>query len=328
MKPRLSVVIATYNRPESLHRLLLQLAQQTMALAEFEVIVVDDGSRTSLPQIAAPYRLTVLRQENQGAAVALHLGANAAVADILLIVDDDMEVSPDLLSEHLRLQESDEKAVVLGCIRSPLGTAMPLFERFHARYFTRIAHEMQSGKHTLTGIDVWTGNLSMRRAQYLKVGGFDQELKLSQDAELGLRLEKDGATFYLSETAYSIQHSDHTSLAAWMNRSYRYGRTDLRISRKHPDIRHASPWRYCRDITPISALFLILAMAVPAAAHVAARAAMSIAKSLDAMGLEHAALMATELAFGMEYTRGLHDEVGGFRAAVHEVRLFYRAPAC
>ena len=166
----------------------------------------------------------------------------------------------------------------------------------------------------------------MRRSQYLKVGGFDVALGQSEDAELGLRLEKDGVTFYVSEAAYSVHHSDHASLRAWMNRSYRYGRVDLRISRKHPQMRHANPWRYASIVTPLSGPFFGLALAAPGLARVVSRAVMGVATSLDAIGVERAALAGTDLAFGMEYTRGLHDEAGGLAAALRDLRRYRRDP--
>jgi glycosyltransferase involved in cell wall biosynthesis len=279
---RISVVIPTYNRPETLERLLIQLAAQTMPPAEFEVVVVDDGSRTAMPQVTVPYRLTVLQQQNRGAAAARHLGAETAVADVVLFIDDDMAVPPAWLSEHARLHAGDPRAVVLGWVKPPDGEALPLFERFHALYLDQLA------------------------------------------SELGLRLEADGARFHVSEAAHSVHHSDHGNVRAWMQRSYRYGRTDLRISRKHPAIRHASPWRYASIVTPLSGPFLGLALAAPRVAYPVARAVMAVATSLDAMGVERAALAGTDLVFGMQYTRGLHDESGGCRAALRDLRRYRR----
>lgn len=324
-RPRISVVIATYNRPDLVTRLLTQLAAQTMAASEFEVVVVDDGSRAALPEITVPYRLTVLRQENQGAAAARHLGARTAVGDAVLFLDDDMEVPPVVLEEHARLHAEDPRAVVLGWIKPAPGGDAPLFERFHARHLDQLAEGVRGGRLTLRGIDVWSGNLSMRREQYLEVGGFDAALGLSEDAELGLRLEKNGATFHVSEKAHSVHHSDHASLNGWLKRAYRYGGTDLRISRKHPDVRHANPWRYSSVVTPFSFPFLACALAAPRSARVVARGVMAIATSLDALGMEGAALAGTDLAFGMQYARGLRDEVGGLRAAMRDLVRFHRA---
>ena len=325
MGARISVVIATYNRPELVTRLLVQLAAQTIAATEFEVVVVDDGSRAALPEIAVPYRLTVLRQENRGASAARNLGGRTAIGDVVLFLDDDMAVPNVLLDEHVRLHDEDPRAVVLGWIKPSGEGDPPLFERFHARHLDQLAEGVRGGRLTLRGIDVWSGNLSMRRQQYLKVGGFDAALGLSEDAELGLRLEKDGATFHVSEKAHSVHHSDHASLSGWLKRAYRYGGTDLRISRKHPDVRHANPWRYSSVVTPLSFPFLACALATPRSARVVARGVMAIATSLDALGMESAALAGTDLAFGMQYARGLRDEIGGLRATMRDLLRFHRA---
>ena len=70
--PRLSLVVATFNRPDSLERLLRELAAQTLPKAEFEVVVVDDGStppvEARLRAHAAAYPLRVVTQANAGAA--------------------------------------------------------------------------------------------------------------------------------------------------------------------------------------------------------------------------------------------------------------------
>jgi glycosyltransferase involved in cell wall biosynthesis len=70
--PRLSVVVATHDRPALLARLLEQLARQTLPATDFEVVVVDDGSAEPVaPALAArsfPYALRVETQANAGAA--------------------------------------------------------------------------------------------------------------------------------------------------------------------------------------------------------------------------------------------------------------------
>src|SRR5579859_4414351 len=76
---RLSVVIATYNRPDLLEKLLAQLEKQTLPSSSFEVIVIDDGSAPPIePQLKDKPRslqLRVLSQANAGAAAARHAGA-------------------------------------------------------------------------------------------------------------------------------------------------------------------------------------------------------------------------------------------------------------
>src|SRR5579862_3427201 len=66
--PRISVVLATYNRLDLLKRLLGCLARQTFDPSRFEVIVVDDGSKEPVELDARdyPFALTLIRQANGG----------------------------------------------------------------------------------------------------------------------------------------------------------------------------------------------------------------------------------------------------------------------
>jgi cellulose synthase/poly-beta-1,6-N-acetylglucosamine synthase-like glycosyltransferase len=95
--PRVAVIVATYNRTESLTRVLTELAAQTFGQAEYEVVVVDDGSRESMQAVAAAFadRLTLqfIRQPNGGAAAARQAGAERALAPLVIFVDDDMRTS-------------------------------------------------------------------------------------------------------------------------------------------------------------------------------------------------------------------------------------------
>ena len=110
---RLAVVVATYNRPTGLTSLLQDLAAQQLSAASFEVIVVDDGSvspvRARIDALEVPYALTVIEQQNSGQAVARDVGIRAATAEVLVIVDDDMRISPSFLREHLELHEAGHR---------------------------------------------------------------------------------------------------------------------------------------------------------------------------------------------------------------------------
>ncbi len=132
LRPRLSVVVATYNRAELIQRLLHQLARQTLPASDFEVVVVDDGSREPvapvLEQLELPYGLRVETQANAGAAAARHRGVLAARGEVVLITDDDMQVAEDFLARHLARHPRGSRNVVIGGIRpDPAISDMPLF---------------------------------------------------------------------------------------------------------------------------------------------------------------------------------------------------------
>ncbi|MET0591513.1 MAG: glycosyltransferase family A protein, partial [Polyangiaceae bacterium] len=104
--PELSVVVATYNRANLLRELLADLEKQSLPPHAFEVVIVDDGSKSPVkPALAGEktsYALRVIEQSNAGPAAARHHGISEARADVILIVDDDMRLPETLLEEHLR----------------------------------------------------------------------------------------------------------------------------------------------------------------------------------------------------------------------------------
>lgn len=316
---RVSVVIATYNRPHLLRRLLGQLARQT--LDDFEVIVVDDGS--SPPVAAEGVRL--IRQTNAGAAAARHAGVLAARGEIVVVVDDDMQVAPDFLARHLEAHDGPH-SVVLGRIRAdPDLPKMPLFERWHAHLLDVKAARLRDGRERPRGHLLFTGNASFHRADYLAAGGFDTSLGQSEDIELGMRLEKAGATFRFSEAASTLHGSDHTSLRKWRERARRYGACDLRIGRKHPDLATASPWhRLLFDLNPITRSFVAYSLALPRLAGFLATLAIGLALGFDKVGLERVAFAATSLAYSLEYYRGVRYEAGSIAGAIRDLWAFAR----
>lgn len=319
---KLSVVIPTFNRAALLRRLLLQLAGQSLPPGDFEVCVVDDGStppvRELLADLETPCKLQLIAQENAGAAAARHEGVLAAVGELVLFIDDDMQVGRDFLEQHLRAHAGRD--VVLGRIRAdPALNRMPLFERWHSHLLDKKAEAIRSGALPVRGNLLFTGNVSMRRDDYLAVGGFDSSLGHSEDVELGLRLEKAGVTFRFCEEAATLHGSDHTSLEAWRTRARRYGHFDHRIAARHPELRHASPWRFAWELGAAARPFIAAAVAAPRLSGEAAGLVARAAERIDRAGLARPAQAATTLAYAVNYFGGVREEAGSVAAALSEL---------
>lgn len=318
---RASVLIATYNRAGKLQRLLTQLAAQTVAASQFEVIVVDDGSAEPLPPFVFPYALRVIRQDNAGQAAARDRAARLATGEVLVIVDDDMQLPPSFLEEHLRLHEGPKRRAVIGAMLAPDGAErLPLFERYNMARLQYVKDRRARGE-PMRGNELCTGNVSMRRADYLAVGGFDVALRRSEDAELGLRLEQSGVEIAWSPEAWSRHDSAHGN-DVWLARAHQYGEWDLRIARKHPDLAHADPWRYLYVLHPLAWPLLWLAVAMPRFSRMLARLGLATGAALESIGFARFAMHGAGFAYAIEYFRGLGEEQGGMRASRRAVRAY------
>ncbi|MCP3103027.1 glycosyltransferase [Myxococcus sp. K15C18031901] len=325
--PRLSVVIATYNRLPLITRLLELLGAQTLPADRFEVVVVDDGSkepvREPLSALKTPYALRVEVQANAGAAAARHRGVLAARGDIVLVTDDDMQVAPDFLERHLAHHPEGSRHVVLGRIRpDPSIGDMPLFERWYAYLNHRMAEELSTPGARVRGNHLFTGNVSFHRADYVGVGGFDKSLGQSEDVELGVRLEKAGCAFVFASDAYVLHGSDHVSFERWLKRAHRYGMFDTQVARKHPEVRGLNPWRLLFETNPLARPLLAATLVAPEATRVLTRTVMRAAQAADKLGLEKAAFAGTSVVYGMEYLRGARNEAGGWTGIAREVARY------
>jgi GT2 family glycosyltransferase len=318
MAVELTVVVATYNRPALLARLLDQLGAQTLQARHFEVVVVDDGS-TDPPLTGATYAyaLRVLTQTNAGAAAARHRGILAALGPLLVIIDDDMQVPPDFLASHLAAHPPGSHRAVLGRIRAdPAVHTMPLFERWYAHRLDSVAQLLEAGKLTLNGSALYTGNLSLQRDDYLAVGGFDPTFLRSEDAELGLRLEAAGVELGFAPLAVTLHGSDHTSEATWLRRAFLYGVFDSRIRSRHPTQVNADPWRYFFKVRAPARPLLAAAAVAPGATRGFSKLLLRLTHLADQVGLSKAAFAGSAVAYSMEYFRGVRDEAGSLSASV------------
>ena len=99
--PLYSVIVAIYNDWVVLDRCLQSLMEQVKP-PSFEVVVVDDGSKTPSPEFVhrweKAYPLTVVRQPHRGIAAARNRGIQVSLGSILVFVDADCKLQSDCLA--------------------------------------------------------------------------------------------------------------------------------------------------------------------------------------------------------------------------------------
>lgn len=186
---RISIVIPTYQSREYLARCLHFLAASTYA--PHEVIVVDDGSTDGTADIARAAGAMLIRIDDgpRGPAVARNRGAAAATGDVLLFLDADIAVHRDTVERIADiLTANPELAAVFGSYDDK-----PADGTFVSRYRNLLHHFVhQQGRREASTF--WAGCGAMRRAAFVRIGGFNQEYRRPsiEDIELGGRLRYAG----------------------------------------------------------------------------------------------------------------------------------------
>jgi glycosyltransferase involved in cell wall biosynthesis len=242
--PRLSLVVPTWNRRDSVLRLLRALHTQSAPASSFEAIVVSDGSTDgtldAVRSHPAPFALRTIDLPRSGRARARNAGIRAASGDVVLFLDDDMEPAPALDAEHHARHDGPDAPDALGVVGAvPLVVppGAPPIVRYRAAAFARKLDRLATRSDRLAFGDVYTGNLSVRRERLIDVGAFDEAFDVygHEDYELALRLGRDGGRFVYSAEALANQYYDKTlrGLAADVQSE---GRTAVLFARKHPDV--------------------------------------------------------------------------------------------
>lgn len=94
--PEVSIILPTYNRADTVTRAINSVFNQTFK--DWELVVVDDGSTDSTSQLDfADPRIRVIRQHNQGVAVARNSGISASRGHLIAFLDSDDEWLPHFL---------------------------------------------------------------------------------------------------------------------------------------------------------------------------------------------------------------------------------------
>ena len=185
--PLWSVIVPVFNAGEYLDRAIASVRAQT--LADFELILVDDGSTDDAVDRARSIqdpRLCVLRQSHLSAPVAMNRGLSAASGEYLAFLDADDFWAPDKLERHRAGFRTHPEAdvtftgiVFVGADDEPLN----------------LPPRRPSGSFTFEQlfVDFVIGSASaiaVRRTAIEVAGSFDPELPYLYDVDLVLRIAR------------------------------------------------------------------------------------------------------------------------------------------
>jgi glycosyltransferase involved in cell wall biosynthesis len=210
-EPSVSVIIPAYNVGEYIGDALDSVFAQTFK--DFEIIVINDGSPDTddLEARLADYmdRIKYLKQPNLGAGAARNAGLRVAKGRFVAFLDGDDAWLSNFLEDQLRLIESDggydlvyADAINFGDGGSSNKTNMD-FNPSHGRVtFEKLA----VGK-----CNVITSAVLVRREALMRVGGFNESFRNSQDFDLWLRLLKDAQGRFTYQKRVLVRRRIHAS---------------------------------------------------------------------------------------------------------------------
>jgi len=185
----ISVVIPSFNEEERVEQCLLSLTKQNLPRSEYEIIVVDGGSKDKTREIAEKYADLVFIQTSPKVGGARNDGSLRAKGDIIVTTDADTMLPPDWL-ERIKAGFSDPQVVMLyGPVRPIESTLKNRLYLFFANSFAHIGY--------LTGTVLFTlgCNSAFRAEPFLKAGMY-RVSDAGDDLEIAHRMRKVGKVVF------------------------------------------------------------------------------------------------------------------------------------
>jgi glycosyltransferase involved in cell wall biosynthesis len=198
MKPKVSVIIPTYNRSVQVQNTIRSVLSQTFT--DFEVIVVDDGSSDDTGKVLAETfadRIYYYFQANQGLSAALNKGLAEAQGEWVAFLDSDD------LWEKEKLEWQFKALEQFGPRCGACYTDVRFFNYPETRTMFQLADEEDRHEETMglstnalklvagpggAGMVVCICSILARADLVARAGGFDSNLRFGMDSDFLFRL--------------------------------------------------------------------------------------------------------------------------------------------
>jgi glycosyltransferase involved in cell wall biosynthesis len=200
--PKISVVVPALNEEKYLPNLLNSLKKQTYPPTDFELVVVVDSRTTDQTEkMARDFGARIITGTKPGVGWSRKIGFDSASGQIIASTDSDSILPTDWLAKIDQLMTDPAGACVAG-VDWPIEGGVFLWLGFYL-YHLFIKTNYFLGKPL-----PWGNNFAMRADVYAKTGGFDPDLKTSEDWQLALKakavMDKKAKFLYLESLPVKI----------------------------------------------------------------------------------------------------------------------------
>jgi glycosyltransferase involved in cell wall biosynthesis len=234
-KPTYSLVVPVYNRPDEIQELLESLCLQTYS--NFEVIVVDDGSKNPCKEIVLGFEKQLSLQyhykANSGPGPSRNFGADKSKGAFLIFLDSDCVIPEGYLTAvHEGLQQQpvdafggpDRAADSFTPIQKAINYAM-------TGLFT--TGGIRGNKKSLDKFHPRSFNMGMSREVYEATNGFST-MRFGEDVDLSLRILALGFQTGLIPEAW-VYHKRRTDFRKFFKQVHNSGIARIHLYKRHPE---------------------------------------------------------------------------------------------
>jgi len=320
-RPRVSVIVPCRNEAPYIEEFVASVLRQKVPKGGMELIIADgmsdDGTRERLAELRRVHPcLIVIDNPRRITSTALNAAIEHARGEIIVRMDVHTVYESDYIAECVRALEETGATCVGGPWRprGEHGLQRAIARAFESRLGSGGALSRRAdypGPADTVYLGAW------RRADLVRLGGFDECLVRNQDDELNLRILRSGGKVWQCARIRSW-YKPRASFRALFRQFYQYGYWKIPVILKHrlpASPRHLVPFGF---VSALTALFL-LAPFLPAAGIAAAFIVLLyggalLASTLSMRQAGNAAAVALAVAcmhfgYGIGFGHGLLDFV-------------------
>ena len=191
---KLSLIIATYNRSQSLLRTLGSVVSQSAPAEVWECVVVNNNSTDSTAEDFARFasehqgfNLRMVTEHKQGLSNARNCGIAASVGQYIAIIDDDETLEEGYIESYIEFFDSFPTAMAAG------GAVRAVFESGRPRWMSHYTERMIANTLDLDiAVTLFPknrvpagGNMAFRREIFDSVGVFNPQLGRNGQSLMG-----------------------------------------------------------------------------------------------------------------------------------------------
>lgn len=236
--PRVSLFVCSYNGARTIRKTLTELSR--LNYPDYEIVVVNDGSKDTTPQIAKEFNVRLVSTINRGLSVARNEAMQDEAADIVVYIDDDAYPDPDwlkyivytfLTSDVMAVGGPNllplESGIIANCVGNAPGGPT------HVLIDDRIAEHIPGC------------NMAFRKAALKAIGGFDAQFRSAgDDVDVCWRIQRMGWRIGYHPSAF-VWHSRRNEIKTYWKQQNGYGKAEALLEDKWPDKYNAVghiPW--------------------------------------------------------------------------------------
>ncbi len=234
-----SIIVPVFNRPDEVDELLASLTRQT--LKDFEVIIVEDGSKRRCDDVCNKYAgqldLHYYFKDNSGPGQSRNYGAERAQGEWLIVLDSDVVLPEGYLAAVYSFQLTVDRGQ-LSAWGGP-DAAHPDFTPVQkaisysmTSFFTTGGIRGGSSKGALDKFYPRSFNMGIRRDVYLQLGGFSK-MRFGEDIDFSYRIVEAGYGTRLIPEAW-VWHKRRTDFRKFFRQVYNSGIARINLEKRHP----------------------------------------------------------------------------------------------